>query len=245
MKSAVLALPLALAFMQPSPALAQAAASPSAGATAFPPTLSEPKAQNGYALGLALGAQLSKEGVAIDPAAMAKGMRDAMTNAKPLLTDDQIHAVMLRMQTEAQARREAKVTQEAQANQAAGAAFLAANKAKPGVVTLESGLQYQILKAGDGPKPKLTDTVQCNYRGTLIDGTEFDSSDTNGGPISFPVGGVIKGWTEALQLMPTGSKWRLFVPANLAYGEKGAGGGKIGPDAVLIFDVELVSIKAG
>jgi FKBP-type peptidyl-prolyl cis-trans isomerase len=121
--------------------------------------------------------------------------------------------------------------------------FLAANKAKDGVVTLPSGLQYKILTAGTGPKPTASDTVVCNYRGTLISGTEFDSSYKRGQPASFPVNGVIKGWTEALQLMPVGSKWQLFVPSDLGYGDRGAGA-DIGPGATLIFEVELLSIQS-
>jgi len=122
-------------------------------------------------------------------------------------------------------------------------AFLEANKTKEGVVTLPSGLQYKVLQAGTGPKPAATDTVVCNYRGTLLDNTEFDSSYKRGQPATFPVGGVIKGWTEALQLMPVGSKWQLFIPADLAYGDRGAGG-QIGPGATLIFEVELLSIQS-
>ena len=122
-----------------------------------------------------------------------------------------------------------------------GAAFLAANKSKPGVTTLPSGLQYKVLTAGTGPKPTASDTVTVNYRGTLISGKEFDSSYKRGQPATFPVGGVIKGWTEALQLMPVGSKWQLFIPADLAYGDRGAGG-DIGPGETLIFEVELLSI---
>jgi FKBP-type peptidyl-prolyl cis-trans isomerase FklB len=127
-------------------------------------------------------------------------------------------------------------------NKKAGDAFLAANKTKEGVVTLPSGLQYKILKEGTGPKPTPADSVVCNYRGTLIDGKEFDSSYKRGQPATFPVGQVIKGWTEALQLMPVGSKWQLFVPPDLAYGDRGAGP-DIGPGATLIFEVELISIK--
>ncbi|MBP1650061.1 MAG: peptidylprolyl isomerase FKBP-type [Bacteroidetes bacterium] len=129
-----------------------------------------------------------------------------------------------------------------QKNKEAGEKFLAENKTKPGVVALPSGLQYQILKEGNGPKPTAADKVKTHYHGTLIDGTVFDSSVERGQPISFPVGGVIKGWTEALQLMPVGSKWRLFIPADLAYGERQAGP-KIGPNSALIFDVELLDIE--
>ena len=133
--------------------------------------------------------------------------------------------------------------QQAAANKTEGEAFLAANKAKEGVVTLPSGLQYKILTAGTGPKPTASDSVVCNYRGTLIDGTEFDSSYKRGKPVTFGVGQVIKGWTEALQLMPVGSKWQLFIPSSLAYGEGGEPRGGIGPNATLIFEVELLSIQ--
>ena len=128
------------------------------------------------------------------------------------------------------------------ANKQAGDAFLAANKSKESVVTLPSGLQYKILTEGTGPKPTASDSVVCNYRGTLIDGKEFDSSYQRGQPATFPVGQVIKGWTEALQLMPVGSKWQLFIPSELAYGSRGAGA-DIGPNSTLIFEVELISIK--
>jgi FKBP-type peptidyl-prolyl cis-trans isomerase len=135
----------------------------------------------------------------------------------------------------------AQQAEKGAAAQKEGEAFLAANKAKEGVVTLASGLQYKILKAGTGEKPTLDDTVMCNYKGTLVNGTEFDASEKHGGPATFPVKGVIAGWTEALQLMPAGSKWQLFVPSNLAYGPQGPG--DIGPNATLIFEVELVSIQ--
>ena len=137
---------------------------------------------------------------------------------------------------------QAKQKVDGDKNKKEGAAFLAANKKKDGVITLPSGLQYKILKLGDGPKPTKEQTVTCNYRGTLINGEEFDNSNKRGKPAEFPVSGVIKGWIEALQLMPVGSKWQLFVPSDLAYGPKGAGQ-MIGPDATLIFEIELLSIK--
>jgi FKBP-type peptidyl-prolyl cis-trans isomerase FklB len=139
-------------------------------------------------------------------------------------------------------KQQAKMQVAGDANKKEGEAFLADNKSKEGVVALPSGLQYKVLKEGNGPKPTATDSVVCNYRGTLINGTEFDSSTKHGGPATFPVNGVIKGWTEALQLMPVGSKWQLFVPSDLAYAERGAGA-DIGPNATLIFEVELVSIQ--
>ena len=141
------------------------------------------------------------------------------------------------------AKQQEKAQQLGLANKKEGEEFLAANKSKEGVVTLPSGLQYKVLKEGTGPKPSATDSVACNYRGTLINGTEFDSSYKRGQPATFAVNGVIKGWTEALQLMPVGSKWQLFIPADLAYGERGAGA-DIGPNSTLIFEVELLSIQA-
>ena len=148
----------------------------------------------------------------------------------------------MEVQKEMQAKMQEKNKEAADVNKKTGEAFLAANKGKEGVIALPSGLQYKIEKAGTGPKPTATDSVVCNYRGTLIDGKEFDSSYKRGQPATFPVTGVIKGWTEALQLMPVGSKWQLFIPSDLAYGERGAGA-DIGPGATLIFEVELMSIE--
>jgi FKBP-type peptidyl-prolyl cis-trans isomerase FklB len=139
-------------------------------------------------------------------------------------------------------KQEEAMKKAAEKNKKDGAAFLAENKKKEGVVTLPSGLQYKIITQGTGNTPKATDTVTVNYRGSLVDGTEFDSSYKRGQPATFPVNGVIKGWTEALQLMKEGAKWQLFIPSDLAYGEKGAGN-VIGPNATLIFDVELISAK--
>jgi FKBP-type peptidyl-prolyl cis-trans isomerase FklB len=241
MKNSRLTLLFVLASALGGPAwAAPAPASPTIAA--IPDALKDPKAQVGYALGLRIGAQIRTMGVGIDTEALAKGVQDAIAGAKPLLTDEQVRAVMARAQSEAAAARQERMSGAAETNRIQGAAFLKANAAKPGVVTLPSGLQYQVLVAGTGRRPKATDTVECNYRGTLIDGTEFDSSYGRGSSSSFPVSGVIMGWTEALQLMPVGSKWRLVAPAALAYGETGAGD-QIGPDAVLIFEVELLSIK--
>src|SRR6202035_2976121 len=153
-----------------------------------------------------------------DPALVSQGLKDAMSGAKTRLTEQEAQTVLTEMQTEVNKQRQEKMQQAAAANKSEGDAFLAANKTKEGVVTLPSGLQYKILKEGTGPKPTASDTVSCNYRGTFINGTEFDSSYKGGQPVSFPVSGVIKGWTEALQLMPVGSKWQLFIPSDLAYG---------------------------
>ena len=158
------------------------------------------------------------------------------------MTEEQGRAAIAELQKELMQKQQAQVAVVAEKNKAEGQAFLEKNKTAEGVVILPSGLQYKILKAGEGKKPGLDDTVVCHYRGTLINGTEFDSSMKRKEPASFPVKGVIKGWTEALQLMPVGSKWQLFVPSNLAYGERGAGGA-IGPNATLIFEVELLSIQ--
>jgi FKBP-type peptidyl-prolyl cis-trans isomerase len=196
----------------------------------------------GADIGKKVGGQLKSQSVDLDPAMVARGMRDALSGAKPAMTDEEVRTTLTELRTQLQ-QKQATLTKEASdKNKQIGDAFLAANKSKEGVTTLPSGLQYKILKDGDGKKPAASDTVVCNYRGTLIDGTEFDSSTKHGGPATFPVSGVIKGWTEALQLMSVGSKWQLFIPADLAYGDRGAGG-NIGPGATLIFEVELVSIQ--
>jgi FKBP-type peptidyl-prolyl cis-trans isomerase len=185
---------------------------------------------------------LKKQSVDVDWNLIAQGMKDAAAGSKTRLTQDEAKAVLNEVQTEIQKQQQDKTQQAAAANKTEGEAFLAANKSKDGVVTLPSGLQYKILTAGAGPKPTASDSVKCNYRGTLIDGKEFDSSYKRGQPATFEVGQVIKGWTEALQLMPVGSKWQIFVPSSLGYGERGAGA-EIGPNATLIFEVELLSIE--
>lgn len=206
--------------------------------------LSSPQAQTSYALGVNIGSSLRADGITVEGDAFLKGVQDALANATPALSEQEMSALLSQLQADMRTRRIEKQAQAAAANRSQGEAFLKANGAKPGVKTLASGLQYQVLTAGTGPVPTASDTVTCNYRGTLIDGTEFDSSAAHGGPSNFPVEGVIAGWTEALQLMPVGSKWRLFVPAALGYGERGAGQ-DIGPNAVLVFDIELLSIAKG
>jgi len=195
-----------------------------------------------YAIGMNVGRNLQRQSLEVDPAMLMKGLQDTLAG-KPLLTEGEAQQVLMQLQTDLRKKQEEKAQQAGAANQKEGEAFLAANKTKPGVVTLPSGLQYKVEKEGTGPKPTATDTVVCNYRGTLVNGTEFDSSYKRGEPATFPVNGVIKGWTEALQLMPVGSKWQLFIPPDLAYGTRGAGA-DIGPNATLIFEVELVSIQA-
>jgi len=189
-----------------------------------------------------LGSNLKNQSLEVDWSLVIQGLKDSTSGAKTRLTEEEEKAVLTEVQNEVRKQQAEKAQQASTTNKTEGEAFLAANKTKEGVVTLPSGLQYKILTAGTGPKPAASDSVVCNYRGTLIDGKEFDSSYKRGQPATFPVSGVIKGWTEALQLMPVGSKWQLFVPSNLAYGERGAGA-EIGPNATLIFEVELISIQ--
>jgi FKBP-type peptidyl-prolyl cis-trans isomerase FklB len=240
------------------------AQSGSSSQTQAPPAAPQPKAQSptgsdqaassnspfktnkekaSYALGMNVGTSLHRQSVDIDPDLFAQGLKDAMSGKKPLITEEEGRAALMQLQTDVRAQQAQKMKEEGDANKKEGDAYLAGNKSKPGVVTLPSGLQYKILKEGTGPKPTANDTVECNYTGTLINGTEFDSSAKHGGPAKFPVNGVIKGWTEALQLMPVGSKWQLFIPSDLAYGERGTPDGSIGPNSTLVFDVELLSIE--
>jgi FKBP-type peptidyl-prolyl cis-trans isomerase len=216
-----------------------------AGTAAAAP-LTTRKQKFSYAIGMnigsGLGANLKKQSVEVDPALVAQGIKDALSGGKLRLTEEEAKTVLTEVQNEVKKQAQEKAQKLGEANKTEGDAFLAANKSKPGVVTLPSGLQYKILTAGTGPKPTATDTVVCNYRGTLINGTEFDSSYKRNQPATFGVSQVIKGWTEALQLMPVGSKWQLFIPSSLAYGDRGAGA-DIGPNSTLIFEVELMSIQ--
>ncbi len=211
--------------------------------TATTLTLKTQKEKNSYALGMSIGTGLKKQGVgaSVDPALVSRGLRDAISGGKTSMTEDEMRAALQQLRTQVQGAQQAKAHAEGASSRKEGEAFLAANKTKEGVQTLPDGLQYKILQQGNGPKPTANDTVTVNYRGTLINGKEFDSSYKRGQPISFPVSGVIKGWTEALQLMPVGSKWQLYIPSDLAYGDQGAGA-DIGPGQTLIFDVELLGI---
>jgi FKBP-type peptidyl-prolyl cis-trans isomerase FklB len=193
-----------------------------------------------YALGLSIGTSLRKDSIEIDPGILIQGIKDATAGSKGVMSDDEIRQTMIELQTQVQSQAVAKNQQAIAANKKEGEAFLVANKTKPGVVTLPSGLQYKILVAGTGPKPTAADSVTCNYRGTFLNGTEFDSSYKRGEATTFSLTGVIHGWTEALQLMPVGSKWQLFVPSDLAYGDPGRDG--IPPGSTLIFEVELLAI---
>jgi FKBP-type peptidyl-prolyl cis-trans isomerase FklB len=193
--------------------------------------LKNQKEKVSYIIGTDIGGNLKRQSINIDPSILARGVQDALSGANPLLSKEEIQETMVAFQKEMMEKQKQR-----------GEAFLSENKKKEGVKTLPSGLQYKVIKAGTGKKPKVNDTVTVNYRGTLIDGTEFDSSFRRGQPVAFPVSGVIPGWTEALPLMQEGAKWQLFVPPNLAYGERGAGG-LVGPNATLIFEVELISVQ--
>lgn len=226
---------------QPAQSTKPAPDAKAAAANADIPGLPTQKDKTSYAIGMNVGKGLHRESIDVDPNLVMQGLKDGLAGGKTLMTDEQAQATIVELQSQVRSRVQAQMQQDATAHQKAGDAFLAANKDKLGVVTLPSGLQYKILKEGTGPKPTLDDKVVCNYRGTLIDGKEFDSSYKRGEPATFPVKGVIKGWTEALQLMPVGSKWQLVLPPSLAYGERGAGS-DIGPNETLVFEVELLSI---
>ena len=195
-----------------------------------------------YSMGLDIGRMFKMQGVDVDLELVTRGLKDAYTGSQSLLTDEEMQEVLTNFKKEFIAKQQELAKEQGEKNKREGEIFLEANKKKEGVQTLPSGLQYKVLKAGAGKKPTATDTVTVHYRGTLIDGKEFDSSYQRGKPVTFPVNGVIPGWTEALPLMEEGAKWELFIPSNLAYGERGAGR-EIGPYATLIFEVELISIE--
>jgi FKBP-type peptidyl-prolyl cis-trans isomerase len=226
------------------PAKAPAAAAPAPAAQAPAPgsAFKTQKEKLSYAIGMEMGKGVKTQGLDVDPSILEQGLKDALSGAKSQMSDDEIKQVITSLQQEI--RQKQMQVQEAAAteNKTKGDAFLAANAKKDGVVALPDGLQYKILTAGQGKKPVEADTVLCNYKGTFVDGTEFDSSTQAGKPVPFEVKSVIPGFKEVLQLMPVGSKWQVFVPSNLAYGERGAGG-VIGPNATLIFEIELVSIQ--
>jgi len=213
-----------------------------APATSQPLVLKTDKEKLSYAIGMNIGQSMKKDSLDIDPAILSRAIKDAVTGSKPAMTEEEARTIVTAFRTEMVKKQQAEAQKAGEVNKQAGDKFLAENKTKDGVVTLPSGLQYKVIKQGDGPKPTASDTVVTNYRGTLIDGKEFDSSYKRGQPATFPVGQVIKGWTEALQLMPVGSKWQLYIPSNLAYGDRGAGG-DIGPNSTLVFDIELLSIE--
>ena len=204
--------------------------------------LKDEKDKVSYSIGLEIGNKLKSQAIDINADTLASGIKDALSGSKPLMTEKEIQETMTAFQKEMMAKQAEKTKALAEKNKKEGDAFLAENKKKEGIKTTSSGLQYKVLKDGEGPMPKATDTVTVNYRGTLLDGTEFDSSYKHGEPATFPVNGVVPGWVEALQLMKVGSKFQLFIPSGLAYGERAAGQ-QIGPNSTLIFEVELFSIK--
>ncbi|MCH9656120.1 MAG: FKBP-type peptidyl-prolyl cis-trans isomerase [Planctomycetes bacterium] len=205
-------------------------------------SLKDQKQKVSYGIGYNLGQNLMKDDLGLDPQILVKGILDAMTKQKPQMTEEEIRATLVAFQQELRSQQETKMKQAAAANVAKGKQFLAANAKKEGVKTTKSGLQYKVIKKGTGKTPGLNDSVTTHYRGTLINGKEFDSSYKRNQPATFPVKGVISGWTEALQLMKEGDKWQLFIPGDLAYGSRGSGP-VIGPNEVLIFDIELLKVN--
>ncbi len=222
--------------------LAQEDAAPATPAAAEAAPAATP-ADVSYSIGTMIAGNLKQQGVKVDLAELTKGLTDILEGKKPRLDQAQVQKVMAAFQQEQMKAQEGKAAEAAGKNKEEGAAFLAKNGKDEGVVTTASGLQYKILKQGDGAKPAATDKVKVHYHGTLLDGKVFDSSVDRGEPISFPLDGVIKGWTEGVQLMPVGSKFKFFIPSDLAYGDGGAGA-DIGPGSTLIFEVELIAIEA-
>lgn len=217
-------------------------------AVAEAPALDTAEQRLSYMVGSNMAKQFKRDDVAIDLEALKLGIEDAMADKESRLSQEVIQQTIITLQERAQKRQqeqqaalEKERAEQGEKNKTEGEAYLAANAAKEGVVTTESGLQYKELVAGEGEKAEYSDTVTVHYKGTLIDGTEFDSSYSRNEPATFPVAGVIPGWTEALQLMDVGDKWEVTIPADLAYGERGAGA-NIGPNATLVFEVELLSV---
>jgi FKBP-type peptidyl-prolyl cis-trans isomerase len=216
-------------------------AAPANGAPQQDPAIQNWKDKLSYAVGADLARGLRSQRVDVNVDVLVAALRDALAGKKLVMTQEEVTATLKRFEDEQKQDYEHAKAMLSEKNKRAGDAFFAENMKKEGVVTLPSGLQYKILKQGDGRKPTLEDIVVCNYRGTLLDGTEFDSSYKRNGPATMPVKGLIKGWSEALQLMPAGSKWQLFISPQLAYGERLVGG--IAPNAMLVFEVELISIQ--
>jgi FKBP-type peptidyl-prolyl cis-trans isomerase len=223
-------------------AMCAAVALSGAAIAADAPELKNDKEKISYSIGMDIGGNLKRGSVEVDPDLLAKGLKDSYGGGKTILTEDQARQAIADFQKTLMAKQAEIMQKLSEKNKADGEKFLAENAKKEGVKTLPSGLQYKEIAPGTGKSPKTTDTVTTHYKGTLIDGTVFDSSYKRGQPATFQVSGVIPGWTEALQLMKEGAKWQLFVPSNLAYGERGAGR-EIGPNATLIFEVELISVK--
>jgi len=208
-----------------------------------PVSLESDDAKVSYSIGYQIGGDIQRQGFPLDPNALAAGILDASTGAEAKLAEEERRTALAALQERVMAAQKASREAKSETNLAAAKAFLAENGAKEGVTTLPSGLQYKVITEGTGPKPGATDTVTVHYRGTLIDGTEFDSSYSRNEPATFPLNRVIKGWTEGLQLMGEGAKWELYVPPDLAYGPQGAGE-RIPPQSALVFEVELLKSKA-
>lgn len=206
------------------------------------PVFKTEKEKVSYLIGTSIGRDLKRQGVDVDNEILFRGLKDALAGVQSAISDQDAQETMKAFREEMNAKKQAEKKKAVEENKKQEEAFLAENGKKEGIKTSSSGLQYKVLKEGTGEQPAANDTVTVNYRGTLINGTEFDSSYKRNQPATFPVKGVIRGWTEALQLMKTGSKWQLFIPAKLAYGEAGAGD-QIPPNAMLIFEVELLSIS--
>ena len=200
--------------------------------------LKDEKAKINYSVGYQIGDDFKRQGVEINPEALVKGIQDSLSGEKGLMTPQERRNALVNLQRQVAAQQKQDKPKQAQEYPGEGREFLAANAKKPGVVTLPSGLQYKVIREGTGKTPGPHDSVTVNYRGTLINGNEFDSSYRRGKPATFRVDGVIAGWTEALQLMKEGAKWQLFIPPDLAYGERGTLA-----DKTLIFDVELISVN--
>lgn len=236
--AAVLGIGIAMAAQpehKPAPAIKPAAQQP-----ASPPVKLD-KEKISYMVGMDIGRNLMRIKDDVDMKTLEKAMETVVSGGKPTMSEDEALKVRQAYMQQLQAKRLADEKATAEKNKKEGEAFLAKNKSKAGIKTTADGLQYEVLKEGTGPKPKATDTVKVNYKGTKLDGTEFDSSYKRGEPATFPLNGVIKGWSEGLQLMPVGSKYKFFIPSDLAYGAHGPG--PIGPDATLIFEVELLGIE--
>lgn len=222
------------------PATAQPATATPAVDPASP--LQTSQQRSSYAIGLSMGKSMRQQEVELDWATFERGVRDGLAGAQALLSEEQVMETMRSLQQEMMNKQMAKRQAQGEANKKTGEELRRANQAKQGVTVLPSGLQYEVLQAGAGPRPQAGDRVKVHYRGTLPDGTEFDSSYGRGEPAVFPVGAVIPGWTEILQLMPVGSKWKVVIPPELAYGERGAGP-RIGPHSTLVFEIELLGIE--
>jgi len=206
------------------------------------PALENEKERINYSVGYQIGGDFERQGIELDREALIKGIEDALSEAKPLLTLQEMRSTLVELKKRIDATQKERLKEAAEENRAAGQAFLAENSKKEGVKTLPSGLQYRVLEEGEGSPPKATDTVTVHYRGTLINGTEFDSSYSRNEPATFRADRVIEGWKEALQMMKPGAKYALFIPPELAYGKRGAGS-QIGPNSALIFEVELISVQ--